>query len=169
MYGTPFLQSSSSLGCISPRTFRVFLSFFVFWCFFYFNSRLGDLPWISCISDSHINTLRPRQSRCQFGDDIFKCIFLNENAWIAIEISLKFVPKGPVNNIPALVPIMAWCRSGDRPISEPSMVSSLTHICVTRPPWVKQRIMSRKVPVLAYDSPCVVVEKPLASCVMIHI
>ena len=41
-------------------------------------------------------------------DAIFKCIFLNENVWITIEISLKFVPKDPINNIPALVQIMAW-------------------------------------------------------------
>ena len=33
---------------------------------------------------------------------IFKCIFFNENIWISIEISLKFVPKGPIKNIPAL-------------------------------------------------------------------
>ena len=36
-------------------------------------------------------------------DDIFKWIFLNENVWISIEFSLKFVPKGPINNNPALV------------------------------------------------------------------
>ena len=41
---------------------------------------------------------------------ISKCIFLNENVWISIIISLKFVPKGPINNIPALVAIMAWRR-----------------------------------------------------------
>ena len=39
----------------------------------------------------------------QFPDDNFKGIFLNENVWIVIEISLKFVPKCPINNIPALV------------------------------------------------------------------
>ena len=33
--------------------------------------------------------------------DIFKCIFLNENIWISINISLKFVPKCRINNIPA--------------------------------------------------------------------
>ena len=38
------------------------------------------------------NTLRPRQNGRHFPDDIFKCIFVNENVWIAIEISLKFVP-----------------------------------------------------------------------------
>ena len=31
---------------------------------------------------------------------------------------------------------MAWCRSGDKPWSEPMMVNLLTHICVTRPQWV---------------------------------
>ena len=50
-----------------------------------------------------LNTLRPRQNDCHFADDTFKCIFLNENVWISIAISLKFVPKGPVDNNPALV------------------------------------------------------------------
>ena len=38
-----------------------------------------------------------------FSDDIFKCILLNENVLILIKISLKCVPKGEINNIPALV------------------------------------------------------------------
>ena len=56
-----------------------------------------------CSGLDGFNTLRPRQNGRHFADDIFKCIFLNENVWIPIEISLKFVPKGPVDNIPALV------------------------------------------------------------------
>ena len=84
-----------------------------------------------------INTLRPRQNGRHFADDIFKCIFLTENVWIPIDISLKFVPKGQINNIPALVQMMAWRRPGDKPLSEPMMVSLTTHICVTRPQWVK--------------------------------
>ena len=36
-------------------------------------------------------------------DDNFKCIFLNEKLCILIQISLKFVPKGPIDNNPALV------------------------------------------------------------------
>ena len=71
-----------------------------------------------------------------FADDIFKCIFLNENAWISLEISLKYVPKVQINNIAALVQIMAWRRPGNKPLSEPMVVSLLTHICVTRPQWV---------------------------------
>ena len=50
-----------------------------------------------------INTLRPRQNGRHFADDIFKCIFFNENEWILLLISLKFVPKVRINNIPALV------------------------------------------------------------------
>ena len=51
---------------------------------------------------------------------------------------MKFVPKGPINNILALVQKMAWRRPGDKPLSEPMMISLLTHICVIRPQWVKQ-------------------------------
>ena len=83
-----------------------------------------------------VNTLRPRQNGRRFADDTFKRIFFNENVRISITISLKFVPKGPINNIPALVQIMAWRRSGDKPLSEPMMVSLLMHIFVTRPQWV---------------------------------
>ena len=54
-------------------------------------------------------------------DDTFKWIFLNENVWISIKIALKFVPRGSVNNIPALVQIMAWHQPGDKPLSEPMM------------------------------------------------
>ena len=79
-----------------------------------------------------LNTLRPRQDGRPFPDDIFKSIFFNENVQILIKISLTFVPKAPINNIPALVQIMAWRRRGDKPLSEPMMVSLLTHICVTR-------------------------------------
>ena len=84
------------------------------------------------------NTLRPRQDGRHFPDDMFKCIFLNEIVWIPIQISLKFVPKGSINNNPALFQIMAWRRPGDKPLSEPMMVISLTHICVTRPQWVNE-------------------------------
>ena len=49
-----------------------------------------------------ITTLRPRQNCRHFADE--------------------FVPKGPINNIPALVQIMAWRRSVDKPLSESMMV-----------------------------------------------
>ena len=88
-------------------------------------------------TDTAFNTLRPRQNGRHFADDILKCIFLNENVWIPIKISLKFVPKCPINNIPTLVQIMTLHRPGDKPLSEPMLISLLVHICVTRPQRIK--------------------------------
>ena len=92
---------------------------------------------MSRVEEPWVNSLRPRQNGRRFVDDTFIGIFLNEHVRISIKISLKFVPKGPINNIPALVQIMAWRRPGDRPLSEPRMENLLTHICVTRSQWVK--------------------------------
>ena len=86
---------------------------------FAFNSLADMLP---------VNTLRPRHSGRYFADDTFKRILLSENARISIKISLKFVPMGPINNIPAMVQIMAWRRPGDKPLSEPLMVRLPTRI-----------------------------------------
>ena len=81
-----------------------------------------------------LNTLRPRQN-----DDTLKHIFLNENVRILIEISPKFVPWGSINNTSALVQIMDCRRPGDKPWSKPILFSLLTHICDTRPQWVKSQ------------------------------
>ena len=43
------------------------------------------------------------QNGRHFAHDIFKRIFVNEKYGILINISLKFVPKGPIDNNPALV------------------------------------------------------------------
>ena len=64
-----------------------------------FLSSLFDLIMIC------LNTLRPRQNGRHFADNMFKCIFLNEYVWILNEISPKFVPKGSINNNPALFQI----------------------------------------------------------------
>ena len=117
-------------------------AFLHIWHMIFLHVTIVLLSW--CVKNSYVigwanfNTLRPRQNGRRFADDTFKRIFLNENVRISITISLKFVPNGPINNIPSLVQIMAWSRSGDKPLSEPMMVSLPTHICVTRPQWVKQ-------------------------------
>ena len=56
--------------------------------------------------DTTFNTLRPIQNGRHFAEDIFKRIFVKENVWISIEISLKIIPKGPIDNMPALVQII---------------------------------------------------------------
>ena len=54
-------------------------------------------------------------------DDILKCIFVNENDRTTIQIPLKFVPRSPIDNKPALVQVMAWRRIDDKPLPEPMM------------------------------------------------
>ena len=72
-------------------------------------------------------------------DDLFKCIFLNENYRIPIQISLKCVARSLINNKPALVQVMAWRRTGTSHYLNQCWPSSLTHICGTRGRWVKLR------------------------------
>ena len=100
-----------------------------------------------------INTLKSSQNSRHLPDDIFKCIFLNENVSISIKISLKFVLKGPINNIPALVQIMVWfCGPGDKPLSEPMMYS--TDACVTRPQWFKPMLTDWISSMIITRDPC---------------
>ena len=64
-------------------------------------------------------------------DGIFKCIFMNEKLSILIPISLKFVPKGPIDNKSALVQAMVWRQTGAKPLPVPMLkTSSLTHIYI---------------------------------------
>ena len=44
-----------------------------------------------------------RQNKHHFADNILKYIYVEENVWVLIKISLKFIPKDPINNIPPLV------------------------------------------------------------------
>ena len=69
--------------------------------------RFGNVK-LWCFLYRMFNTLRLRQNGCHFANNIFECIFLNQNVWISIKISLEFVPKGSSDNTLALVQIMAW-------------------------------------------------------------
>ena len=87
-----------------------------------------------------VSTFRLRQICRNFPDDIS-----NAFSWIKIyefllRFSLKFVPEGPINNIPLLVQIRAWRRPGDKPLPGPMMFRLPTHIFVTRPQWVKGQL-----------------------------
>ena len=83
-----------------------------------------------------VNTLRPRQNE-RHSQTTFSYPF----SWMKMhKFRLRFhwslFPRVQNTNIPALVEMMAWRHPGDKPWSEPMMVSLLTHICVTRPQWV---------------------------------
>ena len=158
----PFSLFRSLCGLINSSPLSLHLEFLSpFW-------TLWRLYWAK--QYTIIKTLRLRQNGRHFADDILKCIFLMKmyglwlthwgrdkmaafsqttlsNAFSRMEIlefstknSLKFVPKDLINNIPALVLIMAWRRPGDKPLAEPMLVRSLTHICATRPQWVKSSL-----------------------------
>ena len=88
-------------------------------CIESFNCCYAFFHWLN--EQMRLNTLRPRWNGSHFAVNIFNCIFLNENVWISIKISLKFVPKSPINNIPALVQIM---------------IRLPTHVCITLPQWI---------------------------------
>ena len=89
-------------------------------------------------------------------DGIFNCIFLNEIDRIPIQISLKYVPRSSIDNKPALFHVMAWRRTGNKPLHGPMMTQffeawccqvishymsqrwprSMSSYVVTRPQWV---------------------------------
>ena len=101
------------LGIIIQEPFNAFPMLFISQVQTWFTP--GHIDSIHAWKWSYINTLRPRQNGRHSPDNICKCIFLNENVWISIKISLNFVPRGPINNIPTLVQIMAWRRPGHKP------------------------------------------------------
>ena len=107
-----------------------------------------DLLWHPVIShyvnqcwlfaSSVLNTLRPRQNGRHF-IDIFKCIFLNENVWILIKISLKCIPNVRIINIQHL--FRSWLGADQAPshyLNQWWLVRLPTHICVTRPQCVSK-------------------------------
>ena len=155
IYCKPASQSQLPVSTFKIKPKQNFCSILSFFsepipkaCFIYvwyqFFLRGGVNKAHSCgnnIQKFTFNTMRPRRNGRHFPDDIFEWIFLNENVWISINISLKFVPRCPINNIPTLVQVMAWCRPGAEPLSKPMMVRLPTHICVTQPQWVKNTSM----------------------------
>ena len=75
-------------------------------------------PWLN----PHPLTHLPLHKMAEIlADDIFNCIFLNENDRIPIQISLRYVPRSPIDNKSALVQVMAWRRTGEKPLPEPMM------------------------------------------------
>ena len=83
-----------------------------------------------------INTLRPRQNGSHFADAIFKGIFLNENTLIPITVSLKFIPKGPIHNIPVLFQIMPGADQATSHYLQQWWLMLPKHIRITQPRWV---------------------------------
>ena len=76
--------------------------------------------WINDVANM-FNSSPPGQNGRRFPDDIFRGNFMNEKFCIWIKISMKFDPKSSIDNNAAMVQIMAWRRTGDKPLSEPML------------------------------------------------
>ena len=100
----------------------------VVWCY-------GMLP----IDFIHVLTHRGRDRNAAFWQT--RCstpFYWKEICYFRLRLRLrKFVPKIWINNITALVQIMACRLVGAKPLSEPMVISLLKHIYMTRPQWVK--------------------------------
>ena len=58
--------------------------------------------WAHMAPIMSLTHLPPGQNGCYSTDDIFRYVFLNEKFCILIKISLKFIPKGPIDNNPSI-------------------------------------------------------------------
>ena len=117
-------------------------------------------PWCQVASKDHnmLTHLPLDKMAAILADDISKCFFLNEYVWISMNISLKFVPKGSINNIPAMAQILASHRLRDKPLSEPMLTrfaeaymrhpDRVTHICGIKLCLhrFRQRLIARSAP-----------------------
>ena len=74
---------------------------------------MSTVQWYKYLPSSPIN-LSPHLpwQKGHFADDVFRCIFANEKFHILIKTSLRFVPKGPIDNNPALPPLGGFYASG---------------------------------------------------------
>ena len=82
-----------------------------------------------------LNSFPPRQNGYHFADDIFKRIFLNENVSVSIQFSVKFGPKGPLNQHWFRSWLVA-CSARSHYLGQWCQIS-LTHKSSTRGRWVK--------------------------------
>ena len=81
---------------------------------------------IRCSRLISINSSLPGQNVRHFADDILKDIFVNEKLRVVNRISLKFVPKGPIDYKSSIIQVMAWSRPGDnKPFPEAILTQSL--------------------------------------------
>ena len=67
--------------------------------------------------------------------DILQMTFSIKKVLISIKISLKLVPVGQFNKKPALVQMMAWCQTGNKPLFKP-MLTQFIVACIYDSAWV---------------------------------
>ena len=117
LHGNLMLFSSLKVFWLKASWFCSLIK--VFWCWSRKNvcDERQEHSGVPCMSAS-FDTLGPEQHGRLFTDNFFKLIFLNEDYYISIHISLKFIPKDLIDNKWSFVYIMAWCRIGNKPLPE---------------------------------------------------
>ena len=101
--------------------------------FLLINHIQSDYQSVSFQHEPQLTTERQEQNGRHFAEDILKCIYVRDK--FCILISIKFILEGPVDNMSALVPVMAWRRTGDKLLHGP-MLTNLYDRVLT--PWVPQ-------------------------------
>ena len=123
MLGTPRFHLKGPCGIKSSK-----LSAFRIWCLpcnFHkskWTKKFGVVCHLNQTFDHCIAGNWGRDKLPPFRSQHFQMHVLEWNVWNELTISLKFVSKVQNNNIPALVQIRAWCRSGDKPLSDSMMI-----------------------------------------------
>ena len=100
-------------------------------------SLAGNVCWTY---RAYLNTLRLRQNGCYFTDDIFKWLFLNKDFHVMIEITLNFIPQGPIDNKWILFQIVVWCQSGNKPLIWTNVGIGYRGICAS-PSLIELRLI----------------------------
>ena len=85
--------------------------------------------------DRNLNTSRLIHNVRHFPDDIFRWNFVTENAWLMFHWRMLVGIQLMIFQHPDM--------HGAKPLSEPMVVSLLTHICVTRAQWVIDNCLAR--------------------------
>ena len=74
-----------------------------------------------CLVPNALTQLSMDKMATILANAIFKCVLFNEKDKISIQFSLKLVPRSPIDNKPALVQVMDWRGTGNKPFPEPMM------------------------------------------------
>ena len=89
-----YLSSPGVYNFLKIQIIQSLAHFNVTGCLLWFTGCSRSLQrFVNGIQETIVNTLRPRRSRRHFADDSFRYISLNENIWILIKISLKFIAQ----------------------------------------------------------------------------
>ena len=137
-------------------------SYLIYWAFMFLPPQLGCYGLCrnlrrDCIFTNVllVNTLRQWQNGRHFVNDIFKCIFLNINVWIPIEISLKFNPGVQLTIFQHWFSQWLGNRCQSHCLNQWWLPSLPTHICFTRPLWVNKIVLRLTQPVFSICIYCI--------------